>query len=103
MDRRVRKGLKVQKVPWGRRVRRGHKAIQEIPVDPQGHKVRKGWMVRQGHRGLKAQKVPWGRKVQPDPKVIPEDPQGQPVPRAQTAPQDRKALKVQWAKSAQPT
>jgi hypothetical protein len=57
-------------------------------------------MVRKDHRDRKAQKVRWGRKVQPEPKVIRADPQGRKASKEWTAPQDRKALKDPWEKSA---
>ena len=97
MDRRVRKGLKARKVPWGRRVQRVRRETQEIPVVQPVRRVRKEWTVRRGHKDRKAQKVPWGRKVQPDPKVIRADPQGR---KEWTVPQDPQAHRVRWEKSA---
>jgi len=100
VDRRVRKGLKARRVPWGRRVRRVRRAIQEIPVDPQGRRVRKGWMVRKDHRDRKAPPVQKGHKVQPDLKEIRADLQGRKARKEWTAPEDRRALQVRWEKSA---
>ena len=97
MARRVRKGLKARKVRWGRR------ETQEIPVDPWGRRGRKGWMVRRGHRDRKAPPVQKGRRGQPGLKVIRADPQGRKASKEWTAPQDRKAVKDPWEKSAQPT
>ena len=90
----MRRVPQARKVPWGRRVRRVRRAVQETPVDPQGRRVCQGWTASRGHQDRKAQKVPWGRKVQPDLKVIPADPQGRKVRKAWTVPQDRKALQV---------
>ena len=89
-----------RKVPWGHRGRWVHKARPVIPAVHQGHKVLRGHKAQMDPRVPKAQPDQKGRKVPPDPKEIPEDLQGRP---AQTAPQDHKAPKVPWEKSAQLT
>ena len=74
-----------------------------IRVVHQGRKVLLDHKEQMVPRDLKAPPVQKGRKVQPAPKEIPEVLLDQPVPLAQTGPQDPKALKDPWEKSAQPT